>query len=484
MNKTKIFSELIPQPAEITSGEGFFLLSQQTKIYINVPELVKTAEILQWNILQETGLDLEITNTLGDDQIKLRVKDQGLGAEAYRLSVSEDRIVISADSPVGIFMGAQTTLQLMRPDDNSSGGWAVPLCEIEDRPRFAWRGMMLDVARHFFPPEAVRRVIDLLALYKFNRLHLHLTDDQGWRIEIKKWPKLTEIGASTQVGGGKGGFYTQEEYLGLVEYAQERFITIVPEIDMPGHTNAALASYPELNPDGKAPALYTEMEVGFSSLSVGKPITMQFVEDVIAEIAALTPGAYIHVGGDEAKSTSKEDYISFMNDVQEIVKRSGKHLVGWQEIGNLDLVPGTIVQYWQVFEEFQPQPDHVEIIMSPAIYAYIDMKYNLDSPLGLNWAGLVNVEQAFNWDPEKYLSMVSQGHVIGLEAPLWTETIETVADIEYMMFPRMWGYSEIGWAQSGERDFQEFRVRLPFHGARLKKLGVNFYRSELVDWAD
>ncbi len=204
-------------------------------------------------------------------------------------------------------------------------------------PKYGYRGAMLDVARHFFTVDEVKKYIDLLAMYKINKLHLHLSDDQGWRIEIKSWPNLTNYGGSTEVGGGPGGFYTQEEYIELVSYAQERFITIIPEIDLPGHTNAALASYPELNCNGKSPDLYTGTEVGFSTLCANKEITFQFLDDVIREISEITPGPYFHIGGDESHVTKEEDYITFINRSQDMVLKYGKKVMGWDEIQNADL---------------------------------------------------------------------------------------------------------------------------------------------------
>ena len=222
----------------------------------------------------------------------------------------------------------------------------MPTGVIRDAPKYSYRGAMLDVSRHFFTVEEVKQYIDLLALYKINHLHLHLSDDQGWRIEIKSWPNLTEYGGRSEVGGMTGGFYTQEEYKDLVAYAQDRFITVVPEIDIPGHTNAALASYPELNCNGKTAELYTGIEVGFSTLCVDNEITFQFLDDVIREISAITPGEYFHIGGDESLSTNEEDYIVFIDKTQDIVEKYGKNVMGWDEIQSSNIKPNTIAQYW------------------------------------------------------------------------------------------------------------------------------------------
>ncbi len=353
---------------------------------------------------------------------------------------------------------------------------------IRDYPRFGWRGMMLDVARHFFDVEDVKRLIDLMAYYKLNRLHLHLTDDQGWRLMIESWPKLATVGGSTAVGGGTGGFYTQADYAEIVAYAQSRYIMVVPEIDLPGHTNAALASYPELNCDDQAPPLYTETEVGFSSLCINKEITYRFVDDVIGEVAALTPGPYIHIGGDEALSTDKEEYIAFIGRVQEIVRAHGKQMIGWEEIAQADLDPSSIAQHWHDEQARVAVEQGVKVIMSPGAHAYLDMKYDDATPLGLDWAGTVNVEKAYDWDPATHIHGVSEADILGVESPLWSETLETIADIEIMTFPRLLGHAEIGWSPATGRSWDEYRQRLATHGPRLTALAVHFYRSPLIQW--
>jgi hexosaminidase len=342
--------------------------------------------------------------------------------------------------------------------------------------------MMLDVSRHFFGPEEVRRLIDLLALYKVNRLHLHLSDDQGWRIEIRSWPNLALYGGSTQVGGGPGGYYTRQEYADLVAYARSRYITVVPEIDMPGHTNAALASYPELNCDGVARPLYTGTEVGFSSLCLEKEVTYRFVDDVVGEIAALTPGPYFHIGGDEAMATPLPAYIAFVERVQRIVQAHGKQMIGWEEIAQAPLLPTSVAQVWHGGMGRQAVQQGNRVIMSPAFKAYLDMKYTPETPLGLNWAGYIEVRDAYEWDPATVAEGIGEEHILGVEAPLWTETVQTRADIDWMTFPRLIGYAEIGWSPAEGRNWEEYRVRLGRHGPRLTALGVNFYRSPQVPW--
>ena len=252
--------------------------------------------------------------TLGPGPVSVELGKTGLGPEGYDLTVTPSAVKLVAEEPAGLFYGVQTIRQLL------GVGKRLPAVRIRDRPRFGWRGSMLDVARHFRPVKDVKRFIDLIALYKLNRLHLHLSDDQGWRIAISKWPRLATHGGQTEVGGGRGGYYTQRQYSDLVEYAAARYVEIVPEIDMPGHVHAALSSYPKLSCDGKPTPLYTGIDVGFSTLCVDKPVTYDFVSDVIGELARLTPGPFIHIGGDEAAATKPADYVKFVRRVQQIVE--------------------------------------------------------------------------------------------------------------------------------------------------------------------
>jgi hexosaminidase len=359
---------------------------------------------------------------------------------------------------------------------------------------------MLDVARHFFSVTDVLRYIDLLAYYKINRLHLHLADDQGWRIEIKSWPKLTTYGGSRQVGGGPGGYYSQADYATIVEYARRRYITLVPEIEMPGHITAALAAYPELTCDEVAPELFTGINVGFSSICVTKAITYTFLEDVIGELAALTPGPYIHIGGDEAQATDKAGYIDFVNRVQSIVQAHGKQPVGWEEIAQSQLLPNAILQHWNPSQspagQTELEPDRqavqvavkqavqqgIKIIMSPADKVNLDMKYDASTSLGLVWAGYISLEKAYSWDPGTLVDGITEKDIQGVEAPLWSETLNSMTDLEYMAFPRILGMAEIGWTPQGRRDWNEYKTRLATLGARLETLGVHFYHSPEVPW--
>jgi hexosaminidase len=376
---------------------------------------------------------------------------------------------------------------------------------ITDAPRYGWRGAMLDVARHFFPPSDVKRYIDLMALHKLNRLHLHLSDDQGWRIEVEGWPDLTRVGGRTEVGGGPGGSYTLDEYADLVRYAEARFVTIVPEIDMPGHIHAALASYPELNCDGEPRELYTGTEVGFSALCLEKEVTWQFLEDVIREVAGLHPGPWFHVGGDEVPTLPEEDYADFMRRVSGLVQANGKTMVAWDEVAANLPGPGTVVQLWrpapwhdpgappadtararaaaeQRREILDAQARGARFIVSPASRFYLDMKASPDQVLGLRWAGVPDLRATYDWDPDTHMADLEPDGILGVEAPLWTETAGTMEDLEYLAFPRLAAVAEFGWSSRDRRDWRQFRIRLGAQSARWTALGINFRRSPLVPW--
>ena len=474
---------LIPKPASIFESEGEFIVSPDVNIFVthNTSEVVSIGRFLAEFLRQATDDDFNIyVGSQNAKSIQLTLSgDATLGEEGYELAITTDSVQLSANRPAGLFYGVQTLRQLL--PTYASGTVSLPAVSIRDIPRFGWRGAMLDVARHFFGVGDVKRYIDLISHYKMNRLHLHLSDDQGWRIEIKSWPRLTEIGGSTQVGGEKGGFYTQEQYKEIVAYARSRYVTIVPEIDTPGHTNAALASYAELNTSEEAPQLYTDTQVGFSSLWINSEITYKFLDDVIRELTALTPGPYIHIGGDEARSTPEEDYKYFIKRVQEIVASHGKTAVGWSEIGEAQLLPGTIAQIWIPAGYENARRQGAKIILSPASKVYLDMKYDASTPLGLDWAGLIPVKVSYDWEPGAYMAGLEEDDILGIEAPLWTETVQTMKDIEYMTFPRLPGIAELAWSPNGQ-SWEEYRQRLAAHGKRMEAMGINFFKSPDVNW--
>lgn len=485
---------LIPKPSSMDATGSSFRLTPSTTIYVdgNSDEVKAIGQLLANQLNPATGFGLKVvaTDTPPSDGIFFTInKKANLGKEGYDLNIEEDKIVFSANEPAGLFRGIQTLVQLLPAKINSTsnqrGPWEIASGTISDQPEFEYRSAMLDVSRHFFGVKDVKRFIDLIAQYKMNVLHLHLADDQGWRIEIKSWPKLTEIGGSTEVGGGEGGFFTQEDYKEIVRYAAERYIMVVPEIDMPGHTNAALASYAELNCDGKARELYTGMEVGFSTLCTDKEITYKFVDDVFRELAAITPGPYLHIGGDESHATKKKDYIKFVNRVQDIVASHGKQMMGWDDIIAGDLKSNCVVQHWAKEENAKlAVQKNVKIVMTPAKKAYLDMQYDSTSRIGLHWAAYIEVDDGYSWNPNKYITEVKKENILGIEAPLWTETVTNMDDIEYLVFPRLPGYAELSWTDESKRDWNEYKVRLGKQKARFEAMGIDYYQSKRVPWVD
>jgi hexosaminidase len=493
INLTGSFSNIIPKPVSVAPENSLFILDKNTNIYVKPvnSETMFIGNYLAEKMRPSTGYSLPLLmsdDSSGRRNIYLTINEiyKSTGEEGYELTVTEEQINLLANTPAGLFRGVQTIRQIFAPSIESSeiqsGLWKIPTGTVIDYPRFRWRGIMLDVARHFFVVDVVKSYIDLAALYKINYFHIHLSDDQGWRIQINTWPRLTAYGGSTAVGGGSGGYYTQAEYSEIVKYAQERFITVVPEIDMPGHTNAALASYPELTFDGTAPTLYAGIEVGFSALDIKKDITYKFVNDVIKELSAITPGPYIHIGGDEAPKIDSLEYVKFIDSVQSIVHSYGKEMIGWDEISKANLSSGTITQHWANDIILNAVKQGVKVIMSPASKTYLDMKYDSTTTLGLFWAGYVEVKDAYNWDPATQIKGISENDIIGIEAPLWSETIVDLNDIEYMAFPRLAGEAEIGWSQIKGRNWEEYKKRLAEQGLRWKEMGVNFYHSSQVLW--
>jgi hexosaminidase len=466
---------VVPKPVSVTPGNGAFVARASTTVSVtpSTPETRRIAMTLAGILgAKVAGPPAPVALELGGPQ--------RLGDEGYELTVAPSSVRLVAHAPAGLFYGVQTIRQLL-------GGRRIPAVRIRDRPRFAWRGAMLDVARHFRSVRDVKRFVDLMALYKLDRLHLHLSDDQGWRIAISAWPRLATHGGSTQVGGGKGGYYTAQQYSDIVRYAAARYIEVVPEIDMPGHVHAALSSYPDLACDGKATPLYTGIDVGFSSLCVDKPLTYDFVSDVVGELARLTPGPYIHIGGDEAMATKTADYVSFVQRVQGIVRSHGKRMIGWEEIAQIKLDPSTVVQHWNIDASrsalsARAAAQGAKVIMSPAAHAYLDMKYDATTALGLKWAGYTSVRDAYAWEPTRQVPGVGAASVLGVEAPLWSETVQSIADAEYLAFPRLIGIAEIGWSPMRGRSWADYRTRLAGQGPLLRSLGVNYYRSPEVPW--
>jgi hexosaminidase len=502
---------VVPAPASIEAGSSApFRFSSATTVTGDTDAATALAAIVE----ARTGVAL--TTAGGSADIELRIASPaGSGsagaAESYRITVDEASAVVTGADAAGLFYGVQTLGQLIARDGEE---WTVPAVTIEDAPRFAYRGVMLDVARHFHPVETVKGYIDRAASLKLNALHLHLTDDQGWRIQLDSRPELTERASGTAVGGDPGGFYTKDDYREIVAYAASRHMIVVPEVDMPGHTHAVGLAYPDLAEDptvsdhmreiirdygGEEPrpgVPYDGMAVGFSSLKVHDEATYDFVADVFGELAAMTPGPYLHFGGDESLSTTDEDFALFVARASEIIADLGKTPVAWHEAGAAaGLADTTVGQYWgyrtpqdDMGEKAKAFVDNgAQLILSPADAIYLDMKYPTGPALGLTWAdGPTSVERAYSWEPADVVPGVDDAGILGVEAPLWTETIRTAADIDTMAFPRAAAAAEAAWSPatgaSDLRTWESFRERVGALGPLWTSMGIGFHPSEEIPW--
>lgn len=485
---------LIPKPLKTIATHSAFGLDSATAIYTTAtdPQFEEVGRFLAEKIKVQIGLELMVNDSATQKLERLIYINQTdslelESPEAYQLYIKKDSILINATTASGAFRAIQTLRQLIPVKSNDTLTdhplWPVPSGQITDAPKFGYRAAMLDVARHFFEVDEVKKFIDILAYYKYNTLHLHLSDDQGWRIEIKSWPKLTEIGALTEVGGGKGGFFTQEDYKEIVAYAAQRHMVIVPEIDMPGHTNAASLSYPFLNGNGKPLKPYTGTQVGFSTFDTQKDTVYAFIEDVIREIAAISPGPYFHIGGDESHVTEKKGYIQFVERVEKLVGKHGKRAIGWDEIAQADIDGSTVVQYWNNPKNaLKAAQGGSKIIFSPANRAYLDMKYDSLSKYGLNWAGMISVQHGYDWDPETFVEGLPLESILGLETPLWSETIDDLGSLEYLAFPRALGYAELGWSPSEHIDWEDYQQRLARQLPYFEAMEINYYPTKSVNW--
>lgn len=488
---------LIPKPVKTEATNSAFGLGQSTAILASESDtqFVDVGQFLSEKIKTKTGLDLTVNGMDSNGKPERFVlinksDDEALDSEeSYLLEIKNDSVILSAKTGAGAFRGIQTLRQLIPEVTNDTLTdhplWLIPSGKIMDTPKFEYRGSMLDVARHFFTVEEVKKYIDILAYYKYNTLHMHLSDDQGWRIEIKSWPNLTKIGGASEVGGGAGGFYTQEEYKDLVAYAAQRHITIVPEIDMPGHTNAASVSYPFLNGNGKPLEPYTGTLVGFSTFDAQKESVYAFLDDVVREISVMSPGPYFHIGGDESHVTKKKDYIYFVERVEQIVRKHGKRAIGWNEIAQADISSSAIIQLWnEPHNALKAAESGSKVILSPAEKTYLDMKYDSISKFGLSWAGLIPVDVGYKWNPETYMEGLPRESILGLEAPLWSETISNSEELEYLAFPRAIGYAELAWSPQEHCNWEDYKERLAKQVPYLNRMDIKYYPTKLVNWEE
>lgn len=498
---------LIPHPEVVEMRKGSFILNKETVIQADAAMF--EAQYLQQAIKSQTGLDLKIIPaTVKPNKISLiRSVDSNVSKEGYGMLVTNKNIAIYAENPQGYFYGIQTLMQLLPADKTKKP--EVPCLLITDNPKFSWRGMHLDCARHFFPVDFVKKYIDYLAMYKFNTFHWHLTDDQGWRIEIKKYPKLTEIGAyrnGSMVGHYNdqkydnkryGGFYTQEQIKEVVAYAAQRHITVVPEIEMPGHAVAALAAYPELSCTGGPFEVGKQWGV-LDDVFCPKEETFTFLQNVLTEVIALFPSEYIHVGGDECPKTRwkacphcqgmikqlnlKDEHelqSYFVQRIEKFVNGKGRKIIGWDEILEGGLAPNAAVMSWRGTEGgIAAAKQKHYVVMTPVSHNYFDYYQGDPKKEPLSIGGFLPIEKVYSLNPiPAELSKEESKYILGTQANLWTEYIETPKHAEYMVFPRMIALSEVAWGTSDPKKYEDFKSRLLQNFKVLDVKGINYSKA-------
>jgi hexosaminidase len=515
------FVAVIPLPAKLVPGKGAFTLRASTPIVTDAALRARGRQLASM-LAPATGFDLAVRVGAAPGAPHIALRQQAslaktLGPEGYRLEATPRAVTIRAASPAGVFYGMQTLRQLLPPvifrDAPVAGvAWRIPAVAIEDVPRFSWRGAHLDVARHFQPREFVKKYIDLLALHKMNRFHWHLTDDQGWRLEIKQYPRLTEVaawrretligrdrgnasGGATFDGKRHGGFYTQDDVGEIVAYATERFITVVPEIEMPGHSQAAIAAYPELGSTTEPVEPRTTWGVSPFLLNA-EPSTITFMQNVLDEVLRLFPGPWIHIGGDEAVKTQwkaspriqariaelglkDEDELQswFIRQMDAFLTARQRRLIGWDEILEGGLAENATVMAWRGVEHAvtAARSGH-DAVLTPTSHTYFDYYQARDTaaePLAIG--GFLPLDRVYAWEPmPAALEPQFQRHILGVQGQLWTEYMPTAKAVEYMAFPRLSALAEVAWTSAERRDFNAFRARLAVHLERLRILDVQF----------
>ncbi|MBB6479527.1 beta-N-acetylhexosaminidase [Spirochaeta isovalerica] len=512
---------LIPEVSEIKTNDSIFTLKKETRIAVSSGEIMNKGHLLRNYLTGPTGYPLPLSVGKEGDLLlilegKPDMSPDEPGDERYSISVTGKSCILKAPTPAGLARAIQTFRQLLGPEifsqeETPLAKWEIPGCEISDYPRFGWRGMHLDVCRHFFSKEEVMRFIDLIALHRFNRFHFHLTEDQGWRIEIKKYPKLTEVGAwrdSTLIGHAQdrprryddikyGGFYTQEDIKEIVAYATIREITIVPEIDMPGHMQAAIAAYPELGCTDQTLKSLCHWGICEHILNVEES-TINFMKDVLDEVMSLFPGKYIHIGGDEALKYEWEEQRRiqdrmaelglkgemelqswFIRQMAEHIQSKGREVIGWDEILEGGLADGAAVMSWRGEKGgIEAAELGHKVVMAPEEYVYFD-HYQGDKdkePLAIH--GLTTVEKVYSYDVlPKELPADKKHLIMGSQGQLWSEYIPDFRHLEYMAFPRVCALAEVLWTSGKKRDFSSFQKRLEIHKKRLDKLEVNYRKG-------
>ncbi len=508
---------IVPMPKEVKISDGFFILNSETKVVADTgdEEVASVAGYLVGMINPATGYALKVeSGDVSSNRIKLKIDTSIEGAKgAYSLEVGKSGVTISAAESIGLFYGIQSLRQLLpveieKKEVQKGVEWDIPFVMINDEPAFVYRGLHLDVARHFFPVSFIKKYIDLLALHKMNVFHWHLTEDQGWRIEIKKYPKLTEIGSvrkETLVGhygtdkyDGKpyGGFYTQDEIKEIVAYAKERFITVIPEIEMPGHSLAALAAYPELGCTGGPYEVATTWGVFDDVYCAGNEKVFTFLEDVLTEVMELFPSEYIHIGGDECPKTRwktcpkcqarmKKEGLKdehelqsyFIQRIEKFLNAHGRQIIGWDEILEGGLAPKATVMSWRGEKGgIEAAKSHHDVIMTPGFALYFD-HYQADpetQPLAIG--GFTSTKGVYNYYPvPKKLDTGEVKYILGAQGNVWSEYMATPEYVEYMVYPRACALSEVVWSPKESMNWDDFSKRMEVHKKRLKALNVNYF---------
>ncbi|WP_324677362.1 family 20 glycosylhydrolase [Hymenobacter sp. GOD-10R] len=510
---------IIPQPVQLTPQSGSFAITSDTKIYVDPKneELRNIGQSLSQQIKLATGVQPQVVQatpgkqSTGGIYLTLAQPTENLGPEGYTLKVQPAQVVLAASKPQGLFLGTQTIRQLL-PAQRSATAASIPAVEVTDKPRYDWRGMHLDVSRHFFSVEFVKKYIDFLAMHKMNTFHWHLTDDQGWRIEIKKYPKLTSVGGwrdGTLIGHYTdqphkfdniryGGFYTQEQIKEVVKYAQDRYITVVPEIEMPGHAVAALTAYPELSCTGgpfKVEGLWGVFDDIFCA---GNEQTFTFLQDVLTEVMPLFPSKVIHIGGDEAPKTrwhecpkcqarmkaenlkSEHELQSyFVQRMEKFVNSKGRTIMGWDEILEGGLAPNAAVMSWRGMEGgTDAAKQKHNVVMTPGAYVYFDHAQGEASLEPLSIGGYLPLATVYSFEPTpKELNAEEQKYILGAQANLWTEYIPTEQQVEYMVLPRMSALSEVLWTPASQKNWPSFKERMQKQYQRYEAIGANYAKS-------
>lgn len=529
--------QIVPKPVSMTMGRGRFTISSSTRIVAASRQAARVADDLAGYLRPATGYRLPVVARAGGPgaiTLVLSSKDAVSAdpdGEGYRLSVTPAGVALAAASAHGLYNGIQTIRQLLPVwiDSPSAmpGPWSMPAVQITDYPRYTYRGVMLDIARHYESPAAVEQLIAQAAAYKINVFHLHLSDDQGFRIVINGFPNLTTIGGQGSVGtGGRtmdpGGYWTQAEYKAVVADAQAHFMTLIPEVDSPGHNNAIIMSeyndtanplldgHPQdINCSASNPPQWDYTgDVGYSALCPDSQNTWTIMSAIIHQIDAMTPGPYHDLGGDEVPSTvlSQSQYAEFVNKEAGIIQAEGKTVMGWADMAGpgTDIKSPSVAEYWNPASGSSPGTvtateavtKGMQVVMAPANHAYLDQKYvsgsagNVPPTLGQNWACAngCDVDQFYNWDPGSYVTGVTDRNVIGVEGAMWSETVVNLSQVGYMVFPRLPALAEVAWSPKADRSstsspaYLDFLGRLAAQGGRYLAAGQNFYPSTEVPW--